>query len=76
MASFVLPCTDVTFMDSVYQWPPDHAWIAKRATRCCYFPPQHGNWWRFEPVDAGGSVPRTTLYESRTDRSAWSGVSP
>ncbi|KAK7982132.1 hypothetical protein PG996_009824 [Apiospora saccharicola] len=53
MLPFVLTCTDATFEDGVHQWPPNFPWIAKMITRYYYFP-QHGNWWRFGPVDAAG----------------------
>ncbi|KAK7927569.1 hypothetical protein PG985_004567 [Apiospora marii] len=53
MLPFVLTCTDATFEDGVYQWPPNFPWIAKMITRYYYFP-QHGNWWRFGPVDSAG----------------------
>ncbi|KAK8128050.1 hypothetical protein PG984_009158 [Apiospora sp. TS-2023a] len=53
MLPFVLACTDATFEDGVYQWPPNFPWIAKMITRYYYFP-QHGNWWRFGPVDTAG----------------------
>lgn len=53
MLPFVLTCTDATFEGSVYQWRPNFPWIAKMVTRYYYFP-QHGNWWRFGPVDSAG----------------------
>ncbi|KAK8051577.1 hypothetical protein PG993_002962 [Apiospora rasikravindrae] len=53
MLPFVLSCTDATFEDGVYQWPPNFPWAAKMITRYYYFP-QHGNWWRFGPADSAG----------------------